>query len=66
MAGKWNDIRKNTTSAGHGVKGMVLLFVEGHAEMAAYERLNAPFMEGTTPVYNLDWTAGGLAGEDLK
>jgi hypothetical protein len=31
-----------------------------------YDRLNAPFREGTRLVYNLDWTVGGLAGEDLK
>jgi prepilin-type N-terminal cleavage/methylation domain-containing protein len=31
-----------------------------------YERLNAPFKDGTTLIYNLDWTVGGLAGEDLK
>ncbi len=65
-AGKWNDIRKNTPSAGHGVKGMLLLFVDGHSQMALYDRLNAPFMDGATPIYNLDWTVGGLAGADLK
>jgi prepilin-type N-terminal cleavage/methylation domain-containing protein/prepilin-type processing-associated H-X9-DG protein len=65
-AGTWNDIRKNTTTAGHGSKGMVLLFVDGHTELALYDRLNAPFRDGNTPIYNLDWTVGGLAGEDLK
>ena len=65
-AGTWNNIRKNTTTAGHGTKGMVLLFVDGHSEMAAYDRLNAPFRDGNTPVYNLDWTISGLLGEDLK
>ena len=65
-AGTWNDIRKNTSTAGHGPKGMVLLFVDGHTEMALYDRLNAPFRDGNTPIYNLDWTIGGLAGEDLK
>jgi len=65
-AGKWDDIRKNTPTAGHGPKGMVLLFVDSHAQLAAYERLNAPFKDGTTLIYNLDWTVGGLAGEDLK
>ena len=63
---KWNDVRKNTTSAAHGTKGMQLLFVDGHSEMATYERLNAPFLDGGTPIYNLDWTVGGLSGEDLK
>jgi prepilin-type N-terminal cleavage/methylation domain-containing protein len=64
--GKWNDIRKGTASSGHGPKGMSLLFVDGHSEFALYERLNAPFKEGTTLIYNLDWTIGGLGGEDLK
>ena len=65
-AGKWFDIHKNSPSGGHGPKGIALLFVEGHTEFASYDRLNAPFKDGTTPVYNLDWTVGGLAGEDLK
>ncbi|MFO1460625.1 MAG: prepilin-type N-terminal cleavage/methylation domain-containing protein [Verrucomicrobiota bacterium] len=64
--GKWNDIRKGTASSGHGPKGMMLLLVDGHSEFAQYERLNAPFKDGTTLIYNLDWTVGGLAGEDLK
>ena len=64
--GKWNDIRKGTTSSGHGTRGMALLFVDGHSEYAAYESLNAPFKDGTTLIYNLDWTVGGLSGEDLK
>ena len=64
--GKWNDIRKGTTSSGHGQKGMSLLFVDGHSEYALYEALNAPFKDGTTLIYNLDWTVGGLSGADLK
>ena len=64
--GKWNDIRKGTASSGHGPKGMSLLFVDGHSEYALYDRLNAPFKEGAAPVYNLDWTVGGLGGADLK
>ncbi len=64
--GKWNDIRKGTASAAHGTRGMSLLFVDGHSEFALYERLNAPFKDGTTPLYNLDWTVGGLGGMDLK
>jgi hypothetical protein len=66
VRGKWNDIRKGTTTSGHGTRGMMLLFVDSHAELALYDRLNAPFKDGTTPIYNLDWTIGGLAGEDLK
>ena len=45
---------------------MSLLFVDGHSEYALYEALNAPFKEGTTLIYNLDWTVGGLSGADLK
>ncbi len=63
---KANDIRKATTTAAHGPHGMMLLFVDAHAEFAPYDRLNAPLKDGTTPLYNLDWTIGGLAGEDLK
>jgi prepilin-type N-terminal cleavage/methylation domain-containing protein len=64
--GKANDIRKGTTTSGHGTRGMMLLFVDSHAEYAAYDRLNAPFKDGATPIYNLDWTVGGLGGQDLK
>ncbi len=64
--GKWNDIYKGTTSSGHGPKGMSLLFVDGHSEFALYDRLNPPFKDGTKLIYNLDWTVGGLGGEDLK
>ena len=64
--GKWNDIRKGTASSGHGPKGMMLLFVDGHSEFALYDKLNAPFKDGSTLIYNLDWTVGGLGGEDLK
>ncbi|MHC1763054.1 MAG: type II secretion system protein [Verrucomicrobiia bacterium] len=60
------DVRKNSLTGGHGTKGMALLFVEGHAEFALYDRLNAPLKDGNVGVYNLDWTVGGLAGEDLK
>ncbi len=64
--GKWNDVAKGTASSGHGPKGMMLLFVDGHSEFALYDRLNAPFREGSKLIYNLDWTVGGLGGEDLK
>ncbi|HTG45662.1 MAG TPA: type II secretion system protein [Verrucomicrobiae bacterium] len=64
--GKANDIKKGTSTAAHGPRGMMLLFVDGHSEFAPYDRLNAPFKDGTTLVYNLDWTVGGLSGEDLK
>ncbi len=64
--GKANDIRKGTTSSAHGTRGMSLLFCDGHSEFAYYDTLNAPFKDGATPLYNLDWTVGGLSGEDLK
>ncbi len=64
--GKWNNVQKGTASSAHGPRGMSLLFVDGHAEFALYERLNAPFKDGATLIYNLDWTLGGLGGEDLK
>jgi prepilin-type N-terminal cleavage/methylation domain-containing protein len=64
--GQWNDVRKNTASASHGPRGMMLLFVDTHAEYATYERLNPPFPDPAGPIYNLDWTIGGLSGQDLK
>jgi len=64
--GKWHDIYKGTASSAHGPKGMNLLFVDGHSEFALYDRMNAPFKDGTKLIYNLDWTVGGLGGEDLK
>ena len=64
--GKANDVRGATSTSAHGPRGMMLLFVDGHSELASYERLNAPFKDGKTLIYNLDWTIGSLAGEDLK
>ena len=64
--GKAHDIRKNTSTSGHGPRGMMLLFVDSHAEFAPYDRLNPSSMDGATALYNLDWTAGGLSGQDLK
>jgi len=46
----------------HGGDGFPLLFVDGHAAFAKYQQLNP----GTLQPYNLDWTLGGLSGEDLK
>jgi prepilin-type N-terminal cleavage/methylation domain-containing protein len=65
-AGTAFDVRQSSTKGGHGLKGMALGFVEGHAEFALYPRLNAPLKDGAVNVYNLDWTVGGLKGEDLK
>lgn len=59
------DIYYGTPTGGHGTKGMSLLFVDGHAQFAAYQNLNHTFVEGTKKIYNLDWTVGGLSGADL-
>jgi len=64
--GRWHEIFKGTESSGHGPRGMSLLFVDGHSEFAVYDRLNHTSREGQKLIYNLDWTAGGLRGEDLK
>jgi prepilin-type N-terminal cleavage/methylation domain-containing protein len=60
------DVVGNTPSAGHGRKGMVLLFTDAHSQFAKYEILNNTFLNGNQKVYNLDWTAGGLSGADLR
>jgi prepilin-type N-terminal cleavage/methylation domain-containing protein len=47
----------------HGKQGFPILFVDSHAAFIPYRNLNktAPYGE-----YNLDWTIGGLRGEDLN
>jgi prepilin-type N-terminal cleavage/methylation domain-containing protein len=60
------DVVNNTPSAGHGRKGMLLLFVDSHSQFARYSALNPTFVNGGQNVYNLDWTAGGLTGADLR
>jgi prepilin-type N-terminal cleavage/methylation domain-containing protein len=60
------DISQNTPSGGHGTKGMSLLFVDSHSEFATYDHLNSTFVNGGVKIYNLDWTANGLAGQDLN
>jgi len=47
----------------HGRGGWPILFVDGHSAYVKTNQLNrtAPYGD-----YNLDWTIGGLAGEDLK
>jgi len=60
------DIEMDSPSGGHGRKGMVLLFVDGHSQFANYRQLNATFTNANHPIYNLDWTAGGLGGVDLR
>lgn len=66
LPGTFFDIsptRKNL--GGHGPKGMLLLFVDGHSQFARWEQLN-PTSGGTAPVYNFDWTVDGLKGRDLR
>ena len=45
---------------------MVLLFVEGHSQFAKYLELNPTSVTAGEKIYNLDWTAGGLTGADLR
>lgn len=60
------DILDNTPTGGHGTKGMLLLFVDAHSQFANYRQLNPTFFNAGRGIFNLDWTAGGLAGADLK
>ena len=60
------DIVRGSTSGGHGRNGMVLLFVDGHAQFANYLQLTAPLTNGSIPSFNFDWTIGGLSGADLR
>jgi hypothetical protein len=59
------DIYMETATGGHGRKGMVLLFADGHSQFAAYRQLDPPVMSAGKPTYNFDWTVGGLTGADL-
>jgi prepilin-type N-terminal cleavage/methylation domain-containing protein len=53
-------------NGGHGVKGMSLLFVDGHSQFPHWQQLNPTSYSGTDPAYNFDWTLNGLHGADLK
>lgn len=55
----------NSPTYGHGTKGMVLLFADSHAEFVQYKRLNHTEVVGGQKSYNLQWTVGGLSGQDL-
>jgi prepilin-type N-terminal cleavage/methylation domain-containing protein len=50
------------STTGHGTNGFSLLFADGHAQFAKFTQLN----KGAENNYNLDWTVGGLSGQDLK
>ena len=39
---------------------------DGHSQFANYRQLNPTFFNAGRGIYNLDWTASGLAGADLK
>jgi prepilin-type N-terminal cleavage/methylation domain-containing protein len=60
------DIVEGTATGGHGRKGMSLLFVDGHSQLATYRQLIPTFVTGGKKIFNLDWTVGGLAGGDLR
>jgi prepilin-type N-terminal cleavage/methylation domain-containing protein len=47
----------------HGRAGFPILFVDSHTAYTKYIQLNKTDPYGE---YNLDWTIGGLKGEDLK
>jgi prepilin-type N-terminal cleavage/methylation domain-containing protein len=73
-AGVQYDQVFQTPKYGHGTKGMSLLFVDGHSQLAAYQNLNWGYKNGSGQnVYNLDWTGVynpaangvGLSGQDL-
>ena len=60
------DVVNGTPTGGHGRKGMLLLFVDAHSQFAPYRALNPTFVTAGKNIYNLDWTAGGLTGADLR
>jgi prepilin-type N-terminal cleavage/methylation domain-containing protein len=66
--GQVYDPTANSLTAGHGTRGMSLLFVDGHSQFARYEHLNPDmYSTGSPRTYNFDWTVGGLAaGKDLN
>jgi prepilin-type N-terminal cleavage/methylation domain-containing protein len=47
----------------HGNKGFPILFADSHSAYTLFTSLNKTIPYGD---YNLDWTVGGLQGEDLK
>jgi len=66
VKGHWDDISEHTMTAGHGPVGMLLLFVDGHSALVQYRKLNPPFTNNGVATFNLDWTVGGLTGQDLR
>jgi len=68
LPGKFFDVTsaQRRSYGGHGPEGMLLLFVDTHSQFAAWRQLQPTSYNGTDPVYNFDWTAGGLKGADLR
>jgi prepilin-type N-terminal cleavage/methylation domain-containing protein len=68
VPGKFFDVTsaRARSYGGHGPKGMSLLFVDSHSQFAPWSQLNPTSANGSDPVYNFDWTAGGLRGMDLR
>lgn len=60
------DVTGGSPTGGHGIRGMALLFADGHSEFASYAQLIPTFTNSGQKIYNLDWTAGGLSGGDLR
>jgi len=50
----------------HGKGGVTMLFVDSHAAYVRTNELHQGYLANQGQPYNLDWTIGGLAGEDLK
>ena len=67
VPGEYFDVTstQKRSYGGHGRKGMNLLFVDAHSQFATWTRLIPTDKVGNDPVYNFDWTAGGLKGADL-
>jgi prepilin-type N-terminal cleavage/methylation domain-containing protein len=55
---------ENARIVAHGENGFPLLFVDGHSAYTKFSSLKYP--PGSFVKPNLDWTVGGLTGEDLK
>jgi hypothetical protein len=55
--------QKGDTSLAHGKDGFPLVCVDGHSAYTKYASLKGA-TNGIDVI--LDWTAGGLKGEDLK
>ncbi len=67
VPGTFFDISPTRKSlGGHGPRGMLLLFVDGHTQWARWEQLNPTSGSSAAAAYNFDWTLNGLRGRDLR